>query len=333
MVVYVHVIGVWVVTCEIYNRYHQTLRVYSYRINIFPRSYTWRSTCVAVARDNGVPSALKNTPHQSVNAMQPTTVVYCDAPSPDYIVADQSLLHISWCKADLHVHTTYSDGSATPMQLVDHVIASTDVTVIAVTDHDEIAGAYIAREYAQGRGLDVIIGEEISSREGHILAYFIHERIAPGMTASDTIRAIHEQGGIAVAAHPYDWMVRSLGRYGLLERAVGIQPEWAFDAIETLNSSLFPRYANMTAHRVAQQLGLPMIGGSDSHQLRTVGYGYTQYEGQNADDLRTALRYGRTVPAGANWSYTDLAVATGRLIQRVSMAGVAMALRSVGVVS
>ncbi len=273
------------------------------------------------------------TPHESVNAMSQTTLVYCDAPSTDYIVADQSLLPLTTCKADLHLHTTHSDGSCTPIELIDHVVAHTDLHVIAITDHDEISGAHIARDYAQGRGVDVIIGEEISSREGHILAYFIHERIAPGMSARDTIRAIHEQGGLAVAAHPYDWMVRSLGRYGLMQRAAGIQPEWAFDAIETLNSSLFPRYANVTAHQVATRLGLPMIGGSDSHQLRTVGYGYTLYEGRNASDLRTALRHGRTSPAGANWRYTALAVAAGRLVQRVSMAGVSLALRSIGLVS
>lgn len=265
--------------------------------------------------------------------MDSTTVVYYEAHDTDYIVADQALARIGLCKADLHLHTTYSDGTCTPMQLIDHVVTHTDMRVIAVTDHDEIAGAYIAREYAKERGIDVILGEEISSREGHILAYFIQERIAPGMSARDTISAIHEQGGLAVAAHPYDWMVRSLGRYGLLERATGANPEWAFDAIETLNSSLFPRYANVTAHRVAQRLGLPMIGGSDSHQLGTVGYGYTLCAGSSAADVRAAIVHGHTHAAGINWSYADLAIATGKLIERVSMAGVTLAMRSVGIVS
>lgn len=265
--------------------------------------------------------------------MQPTTVVYCDAPATDYIVADQALVRLGLCKADLHLHTTYSDGTCTPMQLIDHVITHTDLRVIAVTDHDEITGAYIAHDYAKERGVDVIIGEEISSREGHILAYFIHERIAPGMSARDTIRAIHEQGGLAVAAHPYDWMVRSLGRFGLRERAAGTHPEWAFDAIETLNSSLFPRYANVTAHRAAQYLGMPMIGGSDSHQLGTVGYGYTLCAGTSAADVRNAIVHGHTHAAGINWSYADLAIATGKLIERLSVAGLTVAMRSVGIVS
>jgi len=265
--------------------------------------------------------------------MDSTTVVYYEAHDTDYIVADQSLAPVRLCKADLHLHTTYSDGTCTPMQLIDHVVAHTDLRVIAVTDHDEIAGAYIARDYAKNRGIDVIIGEEISSREGHILAYFIHERIAPGMSAHDTIRAIHAQGGLAVAAHPYDWMVRSLGRHGLLERAAGAAREWEFDAIETLNSSLFPRYANVTAQRAALQLGLPMVGGSDSHQLGTVGYGYTLCAGSSAADVRAAIVHGHTRVAGSNWSYGDLAIATGKLIERLSVAGLSFVLRSVGIVS
>ena len=80
-------------------------------------------------------------------------------------------------KADLHLHTNYSDGYSTPAQLVDYVCDHTDLRVIAVTDHDAIDGAYEVQQYAQTRNLDVIIGEEISTREGHMLAYFI-ERLA-----------------------------------------------------------------------------------------------------------------------------------------------------------
>lgn len=123
--------------------------------------------------------------------MDTRTLVYHETHHTEYIVATPSVVSTAMCKADLHLHTTYSDGTCTPKQLVEHVATATDLQVIAVTDHDAIKGAYIARDYAQEHGIDVIIGEEISSREGHILAYFIQERIAPGMSACDTIRAIH----------------------------------------------------------------------------------------------------------------------------------------------
>lgn len=220
-------------------------------------------------------------------------------------------------KADLHLHTTYSDGHSTPAQLVHHIVHRTDLRVIAVTDHDQITGAYEAQKYAEGSGLHVILGEEISTREGHLLAYFIHERIRPGMSAHDTITAIHEQGGIAVAAHPYDWMVRSLGHYGLLTHAAdGEHRFWQFDAIETLNASLRPRYANIRAAHAARTLNLPAIGGSDSHLLDTVGYGYTLFHGTSPIHLRHAITTQQTRVDGTFWSVGDMMAAGGRLVQR-----------------
>jgi predicted metal-dependent phosphoesterase TrpH len=223
-------------------------------------------------------------------------------------------LSATMSKADLHLHTVYSDGYSTPAELVDYVCDHTDLRVIAVTDHDAIDGAYEAQQYAQARNLDVIIGEEISTREGHMLAYFIERHIRTGMTARDTIAAIHDQGGLAVAAHPYDWMVRSLGRHHLLQNGQGNPPLWQFDAIETMNSSLFPQHANLHAAITARLLGLPITGGSDSHLLETVGYGVTLFAGHTADDLRAAIAQRQTTVMGRRWSYGELATAAGRLI-------------------
>jgi predicted metal-dependent phosphoesterase TrpH len=85
---------------------------------------------------------------------------------------------------------------------------------------------------------------------------------------------------LAVAAHPYDRMARSLGRHHLLQNAQGHPPLWQFDAIETMNSSLFPQQANRQATNAASVLRLPITGGSDSHLLETVGYGVTLFTGQ-----------------------------------------------------
>lgn len=218
--------------------------------------------------------------------------------------------------ADLHLHTVHSDGHCTPAELVNHVLSKTDLRVIAVTDHDAIAGAYEAQRCAEGSRLEVIIGEEVSTREGHLLAYFIHELIPPGMSAHDTIAAIHAQGGLAVAAHPYDWMVRSLGHYGMMRHASGPAPVWAFDAIEAMNASLRPRSANLRAAVSAQALGIAVVGGSDSHLLDTIAYGYTTFAGTSALQLRHAIMTGQTQVGGRHWSMADLAIAGTRLIQK-----------------
>src|SRR2546425_8980343 len=106
-------------------------------------------------------------------------------------------------RADLHMHTTASDGWPSPQQVVDHV-RLTGLDVIAVTDHDTIEGALRAADHAARRGrVQIVIGEEVSSRDGHIVGLFLEKRIRPGLTAAATVHAIHEQGGLAVAVHPF----------------------------------------------------------------------------------------------------------------------------------
>lgn len=78
--------------------------------------------------------------------------------------------------ADLHIHTTYSDGSDTPRQIVEQALALA-LDAIAITDHDTVAGVVPAREAARGRPLKVIPGVEINTespgRQVHILGYFV----------------------------------------------------------------------------------------------------------------------------------------------------------------
>src|SRR5215467_12130255 len=98
-------------------------------------------------------------------------------------------------RADLHMHTTFSDGWPEPDELVDHA-RSTGLQVISVTDHDTIEGGLRAAEYAAKRGgLEVVVGEEVSSRDGHIVGLFLKRRVRPGMSAAATVHAIHDQGG------------------------------------------------------------------------------------------------------------------------------------------
>src|SRR5207244_1870974 len=119
---------------------------------------------------------------------------------------------VSRGRADLHMHTTESDGWPSPYELVDYARA-TRLNVIAVTDHDTIEGALRAADYVAGSSsrLDVVVGEEVSSRDGHIVALFIERRIRPGMSAAATVHAIHDQGGLAVAVPPF-WRTQTPAR-------------------------------------------------------------------------------------------------------------------------
>ncbi len=207
----------------------------------------------------------------------------------------------AWTKADLHVHTTCSDGHASVREVVEYAARQPDLPVIAITDHNTIEGALQARTLARKYGIEVIVGEEVSTADGELLALFIEQRLPPGRPAAETIAAAHKQGGLCVAAHPYDRMVPSMGRRNLRERCSGPNPEWRLDAIEVFNAGQLLPGDNGQAEKAAGALGLPGCGGSDSHHLATIATGYTLFPGRSAADLRSAIEQGQTYAAGHHW--------------------------------
>jgi hypothetical protein len=213
-------------------------------------------------------------------------------------------------KADLHLHTTHSDGVATVEQLLAHVAARTDLRVIAVTDHDTIAGARRARELAERRGaaFEVIVGEEVSSAEGHIVGLWLREPVPPGMSAADTVAAIHAQGGLAFAAHPF-FRARRPSRPGApVSQGVGrLLKQIAFDAVEAINGTPCLQVANLKARRFNRRYcRLPEVGGSDAHILAAIGKSHTLNPGHSAADLRAALERGAVAAAHAWYRPRDL---------------------------
>jgi predicted metal-dependent phosphoesterase TrpH len=200
--------------------------------------------------------------------------------------------------ADLHVHTNFSDGSDSPGEIVEFVLERTGLDVVAITDHDTIDGALLAVEHVpHGSRLAVVIGEEVSSRDGHILGLFLSERVAPGLSAAETVAAIHGQGGLAIAAHPF-WRARRVA--GRTPSGVGrtLLAEVPFDAVEAVNGGFTPSMwsANRTASREVAALGMAAIGGSDAHIMQAVGWSHTIFEGRSAGDLRRALRRRHVCP-------------------------------------
>jgi predicted metal-dependent phosphoesterase TrpH len=198
-------------------------------------------------------------------------------------------------RADLHMHTNFSDGWPSPAGVVDHVVENTDLNVIAVTDHDTIEGALRAAERAaRVSKLQVVIGEEVTSRDGHILALFIEKRVRPGMSAAATVHAIHDQGGLAVAAHPF-WRTQRMVRSGGRVHGVGwLAAELDFDAIEVENATPGFYVFNQMAHRMSVGVSATEIGSSDAHILDAIGRAYTEFRGRTAADLRKTIERGRT---------------------------------------
>ena len=201
---------------------------------------------------------------------------------------------VSRGRADLHMHTTASDGWPSPQELVDHA-AGIGLDLIAVTDHDTIEGALRAAEHASRRTkLEIVIGEEVSSRDGHIVALFIEKKIRPGMSAAATVHAIHDQGGLAVAVHPF-WRTQRRTRSGRVHGVGWLAAELEFDAVEIENATPGFYLFNQLARRLNMGLGSAEVGGSDAHILDAVGRAYTEFPGRTPKALRAAIEAGTTM--------------------------------------
>jgi len=163
-------------------------------------------------------------------------------------------------KADLHIHSNFSnDGKST----VEEIIAAAEergLGCIAITDHNTFEAYGLAKDNGK---VIVIPGIEVSSKEGHILAYGIDRDIPRGMTVKETIDAIHEAGGVAFAAHPYRWW-SGLGE----ENTVGND----FDGIEARNSRSTAS-SNRRSEALAARVGKPISAGSDAHTPEFIGDG------------------------------------------------------------
>ena len=210
-------------------------------------------------------------------------------------------------RADLHMHTSCSDGWPSPAELVEHVINLTDLRVIAVTDHDTLEGAQRAAESAAKTGaIEVVIGEEVSSRDGHILGLFLERRVRPGMSAAATLHAIHDQGGLAIAPHPFWRTVRRVSNGGVVHGVGWLAAELEFDAIEVENATPGFYVFNRMARRLNLGLGTAETGSSDAHIVDAIGRAYTEFRGRTAAGLRRSIEARDTVAGRSRYKAVGL---------------------------
>ena len=207
---------------------------------------------------------------------------------------------MSLSRADLHIHTTYSDGLLEPEDAVNYAVTRTNLRLIAITDHNTLDGARHAYDYWRGHRdafgqIEVIVGEEITTTDGHMLGLFLREAVPPHMSPAETVRAIHEQGGLAIAAHPFTHLLW----FGDL-KGIGRQiADLPLDGVEVRNSVPTEVYANLiTAAFNARHRRHTPVGGSDCHYLPMLGRTYTEFEGSTPADLRAAIRAKQARPGG-----------------------------------
>jgi predicted metal-dependent phosphoesterase TrpH len=194
-------------------------------------------------------------------------------------------------RADLHIHTLASDGTSGVAEILDHVEANTELDLIAITDHERIDAAVAARSMARDRGLrfEVIVGEEVTTLGGHLLALYIEQPIKPLRPLGATIAAVHDAGGIAIPAHPLVPYPLCAQGFVLRRLLANSDPRFHPDGIEAFNPTTFGRPFHRRVLRFANEHGLARVGNSDAHEAASVGMGWTSFPGQTPDDLRRAI--------------------------------------------
>ena len=167
---------------------------------------------------------------------------------------------------DLHMHTDHSPDCATPVEVLLATAREQGLGAIAITDHNEVSGAFAAREQAAEFGVKVIIAEEVkTATQGEVIGLFLKEKIARGMSLAETVAEIRRQGGLVYVPHPFDRM-HSVPDY---EHLLAILPE--IDAIEIYNPRVAIGSFNEEAERFAAKYRIVRGAGSDSHVAQGLG--------------------------------------------------------------
>jgi predicted metal-dependent phosphoesterase TrpH len=200
-------------------------------------------------------------------------------------------------RVDLHLHTVASyDGETLPEDLLARAEAM-GLDGVVVTDHDTVEGAHVVADLASDSPVTAIVGCEVSTAGGHLLALGVEEAPTPGEPLAATARRVREQGGVAVVPHPFQ---RS--RHGASAADID-----GVDAIEVYNAHTLVNLRNEQATRYARRHGYPAVGGSDAHRPGGIGLAATEIRlrpGEPCTEaaILDAVRDGRTAAVGQRTS-------------------------------
>ncbi len=213
---------------------------------------------------------------------------------------------------DLHCHTRASFDSLSSPAAVARLAAERGLTHLAITDHHRLDGALEARAAAPP-GLTVIVGEEIRTRAGDLIALFVERPVPPGLSAVEAIEAVREQGGLVGIPHPYDRFRGSLGRDAAIASLAPL-----VDWVEGHNARLVGR-GNERAAEFGLQNGLPRVAVSDAHTLVEVGVAYTILAGDpsTAAGLLGALAAAPEIVPGRASYVARLVTPVAKVVQRM----------------
>jgi predicted metal-dependent phosphoesterase TrpH len=201
-------------------------------------------------------------------------------------------------KLDLHVHSTHSPDSYNSIEIINSRIKEVQFQGYALADHDTMAGIKEAMDTSGD--LVVVPAMEVSARGAHVLVLDPSEEMPEGLRIPEVVDRVRDQGATTILAHPYG-LPRTWPNMREIEKT-------KFDAIEVANSAQVPYdYICGLNQKLADKLGLPVTGGSDSHVPATIGRSYTIVDSESTDynDVIKAIRLGRTRVGGSNTKFGE----------------------------
>ncbi len=166
---------------------------------------------------------------------------------------------------DLHNHTHHSYDAQNRLADYERAHAHGRFDVVAITDHNTIAGALELRAAA---GFPVIVGQEIDTADGELIGLFLEEPVPAGLAAAETAARIRAQGGLVYLQHPFYRIVRGRMHAGAREDLRG---RGLIDIVEATNGGPLAAAANARALQWARACGLPHAASSDAHEPAAIG--------------------------------------------------------------
>jgi predicted metal-dependent phosphoesterase TrpH len=210
---------------------------------------------------------------------------------------------------DFHCHTSYSKDGITSLETLLATCQRKNIDRVVVTDHNTIQGALLARQMDPDR---VIVGEEIMTNAGELLAIFVSAEVPRGLAPQEAIEFLREQDAFISVSHPFDAL-----RSGHWEPAdlLSILPQ--IDAIETFNARcLWPGF-NRQALAFARQHGLAGTIGSDAHTAFEIGRATLRLpDFHDPKSLRAAIRQGQR-QGGLSSAWVHLASTYAKAYKRL----------------
>ncbi|MEM7822776.1 MAG: PHP domain-containing protein [Candidatus Aenigmatarchaeota archaeon] len=163
--------------------------------------------------------------------------------------------------SDIHIHSEYSEDSNSKIEDIIKIAKRRGLDAISITDHGTVEGSLRAAKIA--RGIKIIPGQEIKTKQGEILVYNLTHDVKENMDITKTCKKIKREGGQIFIPHPFD-----ITRKSVNNKIASILN--LIDGIESFNSRT-PFPFNVKAQIYAKSYGIPASAGSDAHFISEIG--------------------------------------------------------------